>query len=383
MHNFNVQFKINGLEHSVFPGLHKTIDLFNIAGINTCSHQLYLNIDDQIDIPLKDTDSVLIKGDEKFVVTDKDEDYPDNPKLDVNHSVSINGQLFKEGFEELMFSKVTGQQLFDLAGISSDEHRLILDLQNLADELISPEDVIVIGKDWSFISTPMSPVDDVVDIEDCPDRGNGPAHRYKIRIDQEKYIVDKPHITGHELYALSNKSPDTDKLWQKLHGGGTKPIKPETKVDLSQPGIERFNTTPCDMREGLELRRQFQLPSRDLEYLESLNLEWETVIENNIRRLVMYQFPIHEGFRIKQVTVNLRIEASYPDCQIDMAYFYPPIERLDGKSIAATIPDNFDGKAWQRWSRHRSPSNPWRMGVDDVSTHINSMDSWFINELKK
>lgn len=81
--------------------------------------------------------------------------------------------------------------------------------------------------------------------------------------------------------------------------------------------------------------------------------------------------------------VNLRIESGYPEAQIDMAYFYPDLRRSDGTALKAIASDSFDGKQWQRWSRHRTPQNPWRPGIDNVSTHLSAVQSWLKLELNK
>jgi hypothetical protein len=79
-----------------------------------------------------------------------------------------------------------------------------------------------------------------------------PGHgcRYRIRIDRERFVVDKPCLTGAEILALVDKDPSQYLLSQKLHGGQVKRIAPDEKVDLTQPGVERFMTLPLDPTEG-------------------------------------------------------------------------------------------------------------------------------------
>lgn len=131
------------------------------------------------------------------------------------------------------------------------------------------------------------------------------------------------------------------------------------------------------------MRRQFQLPEEDTEFLESSPFPWETVIEGKIKRVVIHDFPLPVGYNLKTVDLNVRIEGAYPDTQIDMVYFYPLLVRTDGKPINATAPDNFDGKAWQRWSRHRSNQHPWRPGLDNLSTHLALVGEWLRKEFEK
>lgn len=131
------------------------------------------------------------------------------------------------------------------------------------------------------------------------------------------------------------------------------------------------------------MRRHFSLPSDDVEFLDAKKLEWETVIEGTCRRVVLKMFPTPTGYNQKYVDMNMRIEAAYPDTQIDMAYFYPHLSRTDGKEIGALSQDSFDQKTWQRWSRHRTSVNPWRPGVDNLCTHVALINEWLQMEIKK
>lgn len=131
------------------------------------------------------------------------------------------------------------------------------------------------------------------------------------------------------------------------------------------------------------MRRQFTLPAEDLEWLESQGFEYELVVESAVLRVVINDLKVPAGYNTDKVMVNVRIEAGYPDNQIDMAYFYPDLTRVDGKPINALSTDSFDGKVWQRWSRHRTPANPWRPGIDNLSTHFALINDWMERELTK
>ena len=130
-------------------------------------------------------------------------------------------------------------------------------------------------------------------------------------------------------------------------------------------------------------RRDFLLPEEDIEFLETTGLEWEAVTEKNIKRVIIRKLPTPSGYKSEHVDLNVRIEAAYPDTQIDMVYFHPPIVRADNKPISATADDAFEGKVWQRWSRHRTAQNPWRPGLDNLGTHIVLVKEWLNLELKK
>lgn len=131
------------------------------------------------------------------------------------------------------------------------------------------------------------------------------------------------------------------------------------------------------------MRRQFILPESDREFLEARGLDWETISESGSNWLLIHDFPLPQGYNVKKSIVGLMISAGYPEAQIDMAYFFPSLARLDGKAIHAATPLQRDGKTFQQWSRHRTAQNPWRPGEDDVSTHLALVEHWLEKELTR
>lgn len=129
------------------------------------------------------------------------------------------------------------------------------------------------------------------------------------------------------------------------------------------------------------MRQQFILPENDREFLDAHGQPWETISEATGNWLFIHDVVVPQGYNVEQVTVGLMISAGYPEAQIDMAYFYPPLARLDGKAINAPSIQNIDGKTFQRWSRHRTAQNPWRPGEDNVSTHFAQVEHWIEKEL--
>jgi hypothetical protein len=131
------------------------------------------------------------------------------------------------------------------------------------------------------------------------------------------------------------------------------------------------------------MRRQFLLPEADMDYLKASGLQWETVSEGGWRWLLLYDFPVPSGYNVTAATAAVSISAGYPDAQLDMVYFYPPLARRDGRPIGALASQAIDGKTFQRWSRHRTSANPWRPGEDDLSTHLALIEHWLEREFKK
>jgi hypothetical protein len=94
--------------------------------------------------------------------------------------------------------------------------------------------------------------DEIIDIEEFARAGKPvpKGKKYRIRIDKEKYVVDKSTLTGLEILALAGKTPDQYNLYQHFHGAQTKPVKPEEPVDLTASGVERFTTMKRENTEG-------------------------------------------------------------------------------------------------------------------------------------
>lgn len=131
------------------------------------------------------------------------------------------------------------------------------------------------------------------------------------------------------------------------------------------------------------MRREFILPEGDLDHLTTLQLPWETFLEGRLRWLLIHQYPVPNGYNTREVNVAILIEPGYPVAQLDMAYFFPHLQMLNQKQIGALAFHPIEGKVYQRWSRHRTGSNPWRPGLDDLSTHLASVNFWFERELRK
>lgn len=129
------------------------------------------------------------------------------------------------------------------------------------------------------------------------------------------------------------------------------------------------------------MRREFNLPSFDEAFLNTLGRPWETVIDGGTRWVLIHDRVPPAGYTVQKVSEAHRIDAGYPDTQLDMVYFSPALQRKDGRSIGALSNQLIGGAAWQRWSRHREASHPWRAGIDDLSSHMLLVDHWLEREV--
>jgi len=370
---------INGKQIQLKSGLYKGAKLIELANL-LGDERILLDIKNDVDVPITASDLIVIEGGETFSVGVSDA--PDNPNLVNSNEVTINGQTIEEVSSAKIEGKVLKKYLFE----DISDKVIYLELANTPDYLLKDEESILLTGSLRFLLVTKSNSDeDMPDLEDCACSNQYPPkhQKYKIKVDKVKHKVESPRLTGREILELAGYD-ETRYLYQKFAGGERRQIELDEKVDFTEPGIERFHTMRCEHQEGLqEPRKQFQLSNDDAEFLGSLNLKWECVVEGNIKRVVINGFKLPTGFNVSEVDVNMQISNSYPSSQIDMAYFYPAIARTDEKVIRALSSDNFDGKVWQRWSRHRTAQNPWEPGVDCIATHVAYIGSWFTQELNK
>ena len=133
----------------------------------------------------------------------------------------------------------------------------------------------------------------------------------------------------------------------------------------------------------MTLHRQFNLLPQDHKFLEEYGHPWETIVDGS-RWVLIHEFQTHEGYNHPRVTVAIRMETGYPAAALDMAYFYPALARKDSTPITATeCTQEIDGKSYQRWSRHRTAQNPWKVGRDSLETHVLLIEDWLAREFEK
>lgn len=209
------------------------------------------------------------------------------------------------------------------------------------------------------------------------------GHKYRIRIDKDYYVVDVPHMTGEQILGLAKKTSARYLLSEKVHGQML-PVAPHQTVDFTVHHVERFATVPKEVREGEgPLRADFLVLDEDAEYLDGKGYIWEALAHPDGKRIVIRGFHPPHGFIPAEVDMFVILPQGYPDTQIDMVYFYPPLARSDGKAIRGLVTSVFEGKNWQRWSRHRTENSQWRQSIDNLGTHLMLVDDFLCAELSK
>ncbi|MBI9013190.1 MAG: hypothetical protein JEZ08_13235 [Clostridiales bacterium] len=133
-----------------------------------------------------------------------------------------------------------------------------------------------------------------------------------------------------------------------------------------------------------QIQFDFNLPEDDMEFLRNLEYRFHTRNDGRYRWMILENYPIPDGYNVSTASIAISIPNGYPTNQLDMAYFFPPLSRVDNKPIGATqVQQNILGQSYQRWSRHRTPSNPWRPGLDDISSHLSLINEWLLREFSK
>lgn len=226
----------------------------------------------------------------------------------------------------------------------------------------------------------------VIDIEAYAkeDKPVPPGKQYQFKVDKDKFTVDHHIVTGHEILTISGRLPvEQYRLDLKMKGGRTQQVNLDDRVDLTEPGLEKFLSLKLDQTEGGSMRRHFDLSEEDVEHLDARGLPWETVNEAGQLLLLIHDFPIPNGYNHELATIALMIPSQYPIDQLDMVWFYPELKRNDNVPIGALCPQTIDGQSYQRWSRHRTAEAPWRPEVDSIATHLSLVEEWLKREFQK
>jgi len=293
-----------------------------------------------------------------------------------------------DGEPEMTDSKaLTPNQILQFAKVDNSLYYLVQELGDGTKKHFAYEPEVLITmscKGLVFLTEKWLEVADVeVFGKECKELP--PAKSFRIKIDKEYFIVSESKISYQKIIQLGAKPNIAKYDVYKFLNGKPKPVKiPEdTAVDLTEKCLVRFVLMPKEQLDGRGNRMQFSLPQEDVNFLEALNLEWECVLNNgNMMYLLIYEYPIPEGYNTATATVALGINSSYPATEIDMAYFFPHLSKVDKRPISCATSLAIDGKDFQQWSRHRQPGD-WVPGVDNLSTHLALVDSWLSKDLKR
>ena len=233
----------------VLGGFVKADFLYEKAGIDPKEKWLYLNKETEIDIPLLPDDYLIMHGGENIIADGFNVEIGENPIVRNPVSPQLNGKRLDVGLAK---AKLTGLDLRKL-DTGLDASKLFADLSGQVDVYIQDEWVIVVQENDSYLTIPTGD-EDTIDLEECAQADRKPPKgqkSYRIKIDGEKYRVASPVLFGKEILDLAQKDYQEWSLNQKFRSGRRKPIEEDQEVDLSQPGIERFETIKKQAQQGI------------------------------------------------------------------------------------------------------------------------------------
>ena len=237
--------QIDGQSKNIDTGL---VSVDTIYAVAECDEgRVFLNRDDGIDIPLLLGEHLLIHGGERFVTGERS--IEDNPPLRNEIRPEFNGARSVA----LPKAKTTGKALKELDD-KFPQGRLFADITDGVDLDIPDKMVLVVQDADSYFVIPPATDDanDAIDIEECSKHGRRPpkGYEYRVRIDGDKYTVAQQKVTGADILGLVGKRDEEWSLNQKLREGKREKIKVDDWVDLSCPGIERFETVRRQAQQG-------------------------------------------------------------------------------------------------------------------------------------
>jgi hypothetical protein len=329
---------------------------------------------------LKDCDFEKVSLDESIDIS--------NPGIEhfITKEADVFNYLVDDEPETTDKKFLTPKEILKLDAINSHEYYLV-QLNNDGTEkeyaYAEEEKIKMVCTGMRFVSRKWL---DIVDIEEygktC--KPVPPARKYKIRIDKAYFEFDNPLTSGKKLLIATNKNPIEKFDIYKVVSTFPQPQKInnlDTEINLREKCLVRFVTLPKEQQEGRGSRIGFSLPSDDITFLDNNSFLWEAIVQQS-NWLLIKKHPVPEGYNVLSVDIALLIPPAYPAAEIDMAYFYPPLEKKSGRPIGATSTQMIDEKNFQRWSRHRQPGE-WRPGLDDISTHLLLVNNWLVNDLNK
>lgn len=114
-----------------------------------------------------------------------------------------------------------------------------------------------------------------------------------------------------------------------------------------------------------------KLPEPDREFLERSGIIYRLIDDDSgMLNVELVDFPLPPGLNATHACVLFRLSPGYPDVPPDMWWVIPHLTPVGGGVIPATeIIETYDGRSWQRWSRHLDPT-VWRSGIDGLESYV-------------
>lgn len=259
---------IDGRGHAAEAALVSGSRLRELAGVPD-DHPFALVREEGLLTPLSASEVVLLRGGENFVATDTARDTATNtlgdvakdtagdvessgppvsvtPEFNGSRDVVVaGGKIAAEDLRQHDVEVASGR-LFAVLGEDRDEGAHV--------ELPDGTTIVVQSTDSYFVvpHPEDAPGETAVDVEECTKYERRPPrwHRYRIRVDRTKFVVEQRMVSGAQVLGLVEKRPIDWAVNQKLRGGRRIRIEAHEEVDLAEPGMERFETVRRQAQQG-------------------------------------------------------------------------------------------------------------------------------------
>ncbi len=196
---------------------------------------------------------------------------------------------------------------------------------------------------------------------------------FRFELDSQRQDWGASIINESTLKKLASV-PTHYRVWLENTDSEDELLSPNQMINLAGKGVERFYTGSPDTTAG-----DIKLPISDQLYLDIQNIEHEVVAVSGQIGIIFKNYFLGGAVTPGNADVLIMLPQSYPDTHPDMFYTEPWVSmKSGGWPEKADHPFDFNGRRWQRWSRHNSD---WRPGIDGIRTMLRRID-FALGELK-
>lgn len=116
------------------------------------------------------------------------------------------------------------------------------------------------------------------------------------------------------------------------------------------------------------------LAEEDILHLKGKDYAFEVERWAGFICVVIRNFPLPAAYNPQRTDLLLRLAPNFPMACPDMFWTFPHVRLANGAhpTAADVFNEQFQGRVWQRWSRHPDASR-WRPGTDNLKTFLGTI----------
>lgn len=208
--------------------------------------------------------------------------------------------------------------------------------------------------------------------------------KFKLNVQGVIIEVESDSIKVRDAMTLAGFDPSQGwQIFLIVHDQPKRKVTVDDVIDLTTAGIEKLRLSPDAVlnAEGTcGPRRDFGLSAVDENHLNRLGLQWETVVEQARRFVCIHDYPLPGGYTANHFLLAMELQPTYPQTFIYGFFGHPTLALASGREIpntsqrATILGHNVIG-----WSRQSSP--PWNPAVDNIKTHLMTVDACLAREM--